>query len=75
MLVFLTPLFSTPSPCRHSPYLICDEQRVRIESITLNRFIPSELYGVFSSPAVSRSITGCGNRGDTEETAGSEERG
>ena len=25
--------------------------------------------------AVSRSITGCGNRGDTEETAVSEERG
>ena len=58
MLVFLTPLFSILSP-----YLICDEQRERIESITLNRFIPSELYGVFSSsPTVSRSITGCGNR-------------
>ena len=51
---------STPSPCGHSPYLICDEQRERIESITLSRFIPSELCGVFSSsPAVSRSITGC----------------
>ena len=49
-----------PSPCGHSPYLICDEQRERIESITLNRFIPSELCGVFSSsPAVSRSMAGC----------------
>ena len=51
-------IFSPPSPCGHSPYLICDEQRERIESITLNRFIPSELYGVFSSPAVSRSMAG-----------------
>ena len=53
-------ILSAPSPFGHSPYLICDEQRERIESITLSRFIPSELCGVFSSsPAVSRSITGC----------------
>jgi len=43
-------IFSTPSPCGHSPYLICDEQRERIESITLNRFIPSELCGGYSPP-------------------------
>ena len=40
MLVFLTPLFSILSP-----YLICDEQRERIESITLTVFTPSEIYG------------------------------
>ena len=36
---------STPSPCGHSPYLIYDEQRERIESITLTVFTPSEIYG------------------------------
>ena len=35
----------TPSPCGHSPYLIYDEQRERIESITLTVFTLSELYG------------------------------
>ena len=35
----------TPSPCGHSPYLIYDEQRERIESITLTVFTPSEIYG------------------------------
>gem|GEM_PF-814355 len=66
LLLYLYPLNQrlydtfSPSPFGHSPYLICDEQRERIESITLSRFIPSELCGVFSSsPAVSRSITGC----------------
>ena len=34
-----------PSPCGHSPYLIYDEQRERIESITLTVFTPSEIYG------------------------------
>ena len=35
----------TPSSCGHSPYLIYDESRERIESITLTVFTPSELYG------------------------------
>ena len=35
----------TPSPCGHSPYLIYDEQRERIESITLTVFTSSEIYG------------------------------
>jgi hypothetical protein len=68
-------IFSTPSPFGHSPYLICDEQRESIESITLNRFIPSELCGVFSSsPAVSRSITGCFAQQNIEEVARSDGR-
>ena len=37
--------YSTPSPYGYSPYLIYDEQRERIESITLTVFTPSELYG------------------------------
>ena len=40
------PVFLTPSPYGHySPYLICDEQRERIESITLTVFTSSEIYG------------------------------
>ncbi|WP_417032733.1 hypothetical protein [Barnesiella intestinihominis] len=68
-------ILSAPSPFGHSPYLICDEQRERIESITLSRFIPSELCGVFSSsPAVSRSITGCFAQQNIEEVARSDGR-
>jgi len=68
-------IFSTPSPFGHSPYLICDEQRERIESITLNRFIPSELCGVFSSSfAVSRSMTGCFAQQNIEEVSRSDGR-
>ncbi|WP_418410654.1 hypothetical protein, partial [Barnesiella intestinihominis] len=40
----LYAILPTPSPCGHSPYLICDEQRERIKSLTLNIFTPSELY-------------------------------
>ena len=43
---------STPSPCGHSPYLIYDEQRERIESITLTVFTPSELYGDSPPPPI-----------------------